>query len=478
MVMGLGWCSAGQAWGAAVTNARLLSTAERTRVVFALTDAVKFKTFVVPATATKPERLVIDIRNAKALKRFVRQKYRQGLVVRIRSGRRNTNDLRLVVDLVAKSSYKSQLQQTAGIPGYQLVVDLYGAGKTGLVRRGHQQRPRVVSRRQLADKRRRRTRAVKKIKTRDVVIAIDAGHGGDDPGAIGLLGTKEKDVVLRMARNLYRMVKAHPGMRPVMIRHGDYYVDLRTRMRLARKHKADLFISIHANSARKRSARGVSVYTLSSRGATSQAAKWLAERENRSDIIGGTQIRPGVDKGLAKMLLDLSQTSTSKASVDAASVVLRELSKITRVHRRGLERAGFVVLKSPDVPSILIETGFISNPSEEIRLRNRRYQRRVAAMILRGIVHYFVKNAPPDTMFAKRKHVIEKGETLKQIASQYKVSLALLKRVNGLRSGRARVGNVLIIPRMLVYNTRSVQRVRQKRRKRRLRSRATYNAGY
>ncbi len=461
-----------------MSGARLLSTADRTRVVFTLSDAVRFKTFIVPATATKPERLVIDIRNASALRRFVKQRYRQGLVARIRSGRRNTQDLRLVIDLVAKSAYQSVLQQTAGIPGYQLVVDLYTKQKATSRAKSKRHEPALRRRpARVTARHRHRTKRSTKIKTRDVIIAIDAGHGGDDPGAIGLLGTREKDVVLRMARDLYRMVKAHPGMRPVMIRRGDYYVDLRSRMRLARKHKADLFISIHANSARKRSARGVSVYTLSSRGATSQAAKWLAERENRADIIGGTRIRPGVDKGLAKMLLDLSQTSTSKASVDAASVVLRELSKITHVHRRGLERAGFVVLKSPDVPSILIETGFISNPSEEVRLRSRRYQRRIARRILRGIVHYFMKNAPPDTMFARRKHVIEKGETLKQIASQYKVSLALLKRVNGLRSGRARVGNVLIIPRMLVYNTSS-RSTRQKRRKRRLRPRTSYNAGY
>lgn len=207
---------------------------------------------------------------------------------------------------------------------------------------------------------------------RDLVIAIDAGHGGEDPGAIGPGGTREKDVVLAIARKLEALVRREKGMRPVMIRDGDYFIPLRQRTKKARQHKADLFISIHADAAAVRGsqARGSSVYTLSERGATTEAARWLAERENASDLVGGVSL-DDKDDLLASVLLDLSQAATNEASMEVAHEILKELGRVGEVHKRRVEQAGFIVLKSPDIPSVLVETAFISNPAEERRLRMR-----------------------------------------------------------------------------------------------------------
>jgi N-acetylmuramoyl-L-alanine amidase len=285
-------------------------------------------------------------------------------------------------------------------------------------------------------------------KLRDLVIAIDAGHGGEDPGARGKKGTREKDVVLSIARRLAALVDKEPGMRAVLVRRGDYYIGLRKRMEIARKNRADLFISIHADAFKDRRVQGASVYAVSRRGASSEMARWLAARENAADLVGGVSL-DDKDDLLAEVLLDLAQTATLEASNEVAGNVLTEMKRIGRVHKRSVQHAGFVVLKSPDIPSLLVETAFISNPSEENRLRSGKHQQKVAAAILGGVRRYFADNPPPGSLVAKnspRRHVIRRGDTLSQLAQRYGVSMASLRRHNRLRDDNLLVGAVLTIP--------------------------------
>ncbi len=234
---------------------------------------------------------------------------------------------------------------------------------------------------------------------RDLIIAIDAGHGGEDPGAIGKNGTREKDVTLAIARELAAKVDAEPGLRAVLTRNADYFVPLRERMQRARVKQADLFVSIHADAVRDRSIEGASVYILSPHGASNEASRWLADRENAADLIGGVSLD---DKSnvLASVLLDLSQSAALNASQDAADRVLAQLSHAGEVHRRQVQQAGFMVLKSPDIPSMLVETAYISNPLEESRLKTRPQQARIAASILQGLHDYFYANPPVGTRIA------------------------------------------------------------------------------
>ena len=235
---------------------------------------------------------------------------------------------------------------------------------------------------------------------RDLIIAVDAGHGGEDPGAIGKNGTREKDVVLAIARELAAKINAEPGMKAVLTRGGDYFVPLRDRMRRARAQQADLFVSIHADSIRDRSIDGSSVYILSQRGATDEASRWLAERENASDLIGGVSL-DDKDDVLASVLLDLSQSASLNASQVAAERVLRQLTQAGEVRKHEVQQARFVVLKSPDIPSMLVETAYISNPQEEQRLRTLTHQARLAAAIHQGVHDYFYANPPMGTRIAQ-----------------------------------------------------------------------------
>jgi N-acetylmuramoyl-L-alanine amidase len=235
---------------------------------------------------------------------------------------------------------------------------------------------------------------------RDLVIAVDAGHGGDDPGAIGKHGTREKDVTLAIARELARRIDAEPGMHAVLTRDGDYFVTLRDRMQRARARQADLFLSVHADSAPDRRVDGSSVYILSPRGASDEAARWLAERENAADLIGGVSL-DDKDDVLASVLLDLSQSAALSASEAAAEQVLRSLDQVGEIRKRQVQQARFVVLKSPDIPSMLVETAFISNPEEEQRLRSASHQARLAGAILHGLRDYFHANPPAGTRIAE-----------------------------------------------------------------------------
>ena len=283
---------------------------------------------------------------------------------------------------------------------------------------------------------------------RDLVIAIDAGHGGEDPGARGKRGTREKDVVLSISRKFAALVKKEKGMRPVLIRDGDYYLGLRKRMSRARAKNADLFISIHADAFNKASASGSSVFVLSPHGASSEMARWLAKRENAADLVGGVSL-DDKDGLLAEVLLDLAQTATLDYSRDAANRVLREMGRVGKVHKDSVQKAGFMVLKSPDIPSLLIETAFISNPDEEKRLRSSKHQQKIAEAIMKGVRAYFDANPQPGTVMASNKpleYIIKAGDTLSHIALQYGISLGLLRDFNGLRNDRLLVGKKLSIP--------------------------------
>ena len=230
----------------------------------------------------------------------------------------------------------------------------------------------------------------KKIKKSKIIIAIDAGHGGRDPGAVGKNGTKEKDIVLSISKKLYNLLRKEKKIKPVLIRSGDKYIPLRQRIEKARKYKADLFISIHADAARNRNAKGSSVYVLSQHGASSEAAKWLANKENSADLVGGISI-DDKDNTLAQVILDMSQSATIEISLKASRIMLKKLNKINTLHSSRAEQAGFVVLKSPDIPSMLIETAYLSNPKEEKKLKTNKFQNSIAKAIRDGILEIIKK---------------------------------------------------------------------------------------
>jgi N-acetylmuramoyl-L-alanine amidase len=292
-----------------------------------------------------------------------------------------------------------------------------------------------------------------------VVIAIDAGHGGEDPGALGPKGAREKHVVLAIAKELQRQLNAEKGFRAELVRTGDYFIPLRRRTEIARKKGADLFVSIHADAAPRSSAFGASVYALSDRGATSETARWLANSENQSDLIGGTGNVSLDDKDpmLAGVLLDLSMTASMSSSLNVGQKVLVNMGRVTPLHKKRVEQAGFMVLKSPDIPSILVETGFISNPKESGKLATKSHQQALARSIASGVRQFFQQNPPPGTWLAwqrdsgkmpqgPREHVVSSGESLSMIAVRYRISLASLRNANNLRSDTVKVGQVLNIP--------------------------------
>jgi len=419
------WSATALAEQVQVGSVRMWQAPEHTRLVFDVSAPVEHTIFRLP----DPERLVIDMRNARLVQAANDLSLENPFLKRMRSAPRNGSDLRVVLDLKRQLRPKSFLLKPNQEYGHRLVIDLYDPG----AEQSAAEEPGGA----LADAPQR---------PRDVVIAIDAGHGGEDPGARGRGGTREKDVVLQIARRLADLVRKEKGMQPVLIRDGDYYLGLRKRMEKARAQKADLLISIHADAFRDARAKGASVYVLSRSGATSEAARWLAESENASDLVGGVSL-DDKDDLLAKVLLDLSQTGTIEASLDAGSDVLTSLKQVVKAHKQRVQQAGFVVLKSPDIPSILVETAFISNPREERKLRDPRHQQRMAKAMMGGIRNYFVRHAPPGTLLAERReHVIARGDTLSEIAEQYQISLASLRAANEIEGDQLEVGQVLRIP--------------------------------
>jgi N-acetylmuramoyl-L-alanine amidase len=356
-----------------VRAVRLWASPEGTQVVLELSGSAKHSLLMLK----NPDRVVLDVSGAH-LSAAAQKPPAAGVVKEVRMARRPSGELRVVLDLTRPIRAKSFLATPNDRYGYRLVVDLGGAVAVDAPIKAEHARP----------------------EARDLIIAIDAGHGGEDPGAIGMHGTREKDVTLAIARALERYIDAEPGMRAVLTRNGDYFVPLRDRMRRARAQQADLFVSIHADSIRDRAVDGSSVYILSQRGATSEAARWLAERENAADLIGGVSLE---DKGnlLASVLLDLSQTASLSASEAAAEHVLHQLNLVGEVRKPLVQQAGFMVLKSPDIPSMLVETAYISNPAEEQRLRGVAHQAKLAAAIHQGLKEYFYSDPPAGSRIAQ-----------------------------------------------------------------------------
>ena len=359
-----------------VKGVRLWADPDNTRVVVDLSGSTQHSLQVLH----NPERVVLDVPGARLIKSAHTAPASAGAVKHVRVAPGPAGTVRLVLDVSRPIQAKSFLSKPNAHYGYRLVVDLGGAAPP---------------------------RADKPIKVkhapadaRDLIIAIDAGHGGEDPGAIGKNGTREKDVVLAIARELSAKINAEPGMKAVLIRGGDYFVPLVERMRRARAQQADLFVSIHADSIRDRSIDGSSVYILSQRGASNEASRWLAERENASDLIGGVSL-DDKDDLLASVLLDLSQSAAINASQVAAERVLHTLTQAGEIRKHEVQRAGFVVLKSPDIPSMLVETAYISNPQDEQRLRAPAHQARLAAAIHQGVHDYFYANPPMGTRIAQ-----------------------------------------------------------------------------
>jgi len=409
-----------------VQGARLWAAPDSTRVVFDVTGPVEHRLF----TLKNPDRLVIDLSNAGIDSKVREAQTRGGIVKSLRSGPRNKKDLRLVLDLKGAVKPKSFVLKPNQQYGHRLVIDLFESGPVA------KSAPKKIH------------TASKPAKLRDLVIAIDAGHGGEDSGARGKRGTHEKDVALAIARRLAKLVEKEPGMRAVLIRDGDYYIGLRKRIEKARKHRADLLISIHADAFRDRRVQGSSVFVISRRGASSEMARWLAARENAADLVGGVSL-DDKDDLLAEVLLDLAQAATLEASNEVADKVLTEMRRLGKVHKKRVQHAGFVVLKSPDIPSLLIETAYISNPAEEKKLKNPRHQQKVAVAIMKGVRSYFTANPPPGTLVAQsssRRHVIRRGDTLSHIAQTYGVSMSSLRATNKLTNDRLLVGKVLAIP--------------------------------
>ena len=460
-----------------IENIRVAKNGQVTRIVFDTSAIPTYKIF----TLNNPGRVVIDLSNAQLSTKVDQTVFNASFVEKLRHANRAENKLRIVLDLNQKIVPKSFVLPPNGNSHHRLVIDLKNAqdASTIMVNKPKpatkkvvakaskpvnvaKQAPKIVTAK--VEKKpppkvtaKEATKPKQKIitpsvakktkKPREIIVAIDPGHGGKDPGAIGYAGTREKDVVLKISKRLARLINAEPGMRAIMTRQSDDFITLRGRMKKARSKKADLFISVHADAVDDRSVRGSSVYVLSKHGASSEAARILAKRHNQPDVIGGVKL-DGKDKNLTKTLVDLSQHATTKESNKLAGALHRQLGKIGKTRKVG--RAPFAVLKSPDIPSVLVETAFISNASEEKKLRSATHQQKLAVSILKGIKVYLASNAPENTIMANRakqdKHTIKYGETLSEIAVRYSVSIDSLRKTNALRTDRIRVGQKLIIP--------------------------------
>ena len=439
-----------------VRSVRLWRAPDNTRLVFDLSGPVQHSVF----TLTSPDRLVIDIGGA-TLSGPLNVPTANTPITSMRSAQRTPTDLRVVIDLKKAVTPKSFTLAPNQQYGNRLVVDLFDEASdanptpTIIASTPATTAPAVPV-----------SPAKPEIKLtpvpngkRDIVIVIDAGHGGEDPGASGSAGQKEKNVVLSIARELQRQINAEKGYRAELTRTGDYFIPLRKRTEIARAKGADLFVSIHADAAPSRAAFGASVFALSDRGATSETARWLADSENRSDLIGGAGAVSLDDKDrmLAGVLLDLSMTASLSSSLNVGQKVLTNIGRVTSLHKQRVEQAGFMVLKSPDIPSILVETGFISNNAEAAKLNAAPHQQALARSITSGVKQFFQQNPPQGTYIAwlrdngklaqgPRNHVVRSGETLAMLAARYDMSAATLRSANNLSSDELRIGQDLKIP--------------------------------
>ena len=451
----LAFSSASQA--AKIESIHIENERAKTSILLTLTGAVVHKAFALKG----PERVVIDLVQTTTPIYLNRVSLGKGLIVGVRSGYPRPGILRLVFDVKQPVMIQSTAWHPANSKNNGLRIDL--VPKAGGATRPHQTSVNPVNKRDVSH-----AYASLPVKThaprtpvhvrhappkslRDVIIVLDPGHGGKDSGAMGSRHSAEKNVVLAIALKLKNLIDRQPGMHAVLTRKGDYYVGLRQRLTIARQDNADIFISIHADAYINQHSNGASVFALSQTGATSEAARWLAEKENYSEL-GGVNLSGLDDQSgvIRTVLLDLSQTATINASVQMGTQVLRHMDKITTLHNNAVEQARFVVLKSPDTPSVLIETGFITNPREEQNLTSPQYQTRLTQAIFDGLKRYFYDHPPQGTrleaMSAVNLHIVRAGESLPAIAARYHVSVAAIKSANRLASESIKAGQKLNIP--------------------------------
>lgn len=408
-----------------INSVRVWPAPENTRVVFDLRGKPEYSYFELKS----PNRLVIDFtdtKNAAKLRTLAKNDKR---IKRIRTSKaKNGKSTRLVLELSDKYKLAIFPLNPAGQYGHRLVVDLFDKKVV------KQTQKRVVNNK------------------RDIVIGIDAGHGGEDPGSIGGKGTYEKRVTLAIAKKLKNMIDKEKGLKAVLTRSGDYYVPVGRRSEIARQKQVDILVSIHADAFYTPQPSGASVWVVSNRRVESELARWLLNREKNSELLGGGGgvIKNTADDNLAKTLADMNKEHSLEVSLSMASSVLSQLKRITKLHKKAPQHGNLGVLKSSDIPSILVETGFISNRKEEQNLINRRHQDKLAKAMLDGIKNYFMSYPPMGTYYASigyRKHRVARGESLSVLAQQYNVSVGQLKVANNLKSNVVRIGQTLRIPR-------------------------------
>lgn len=425
-----------------IQNLRMWRAPDNTRLVFDLSGVAEYHVSALEG----PDRVLVDFDKASFKGAVPEVEASNTLVTAVRDSRVDNDTVRFVFELKRAVKTRSFVLKPAGQYGHRLVVDLMDpqaeAEEAKAAAEETAPPPPVAP-----------TSRVVMPKRREWVIAIDAGHGGEDPGAIGRqYRTREKDVTLAIALALARLVRDEPGMRPVLIRDGDYYVPLGRRFQRARQHRADVFVSIHADSMPgKKIAYGSSVYALSERGATHALARALADNENYADLVGGVSLNDKTSD-VKRTLLDLSQEKTIEHSLQLGEDVLSELGQIGKIHSGRVAQANFAVLKSPDIPSVLVETAFISTPTEEKKLRDAQYQSQLASAVLKGLKRYLVRNsrfemAPPAPEApTARVHIVKNGETLNSIAKQYNVHIEVLRFINNLSDNRVSPGLRLRLP--------------------------------
>lgn len=411
---------------AAATNVkdiRLSSHDGYLRLVFDLDKSVDHSIF----TLNKPERIVLDLKNTKMVHGMVDRVGANSMIRRIRSGVQNNDDLRVVFDLQHEVKPRSFILGPSAKSGHRLVLDLHT----------EKSNPAVT----------KETKPTEK-QLRDVIIAIDAGHGGRDPGATGKNGTKEKTVTLQMAQRLQKKINEQKGMKAVLTRKNDRYMRLRDRIHKARDYHADMMISLHADSFPDPRARGSSIYALSVDGATSETAKLLAEKENAADMLFGDVNLAVEDEMVKEVLFDLSLTGNIQSSLDIGDEILKQIKHVNRVHKKQVQQAGFAVLKAPNIPSVLLEAAFISNPREEKNLKSSAHQKKVANAVSKGVANYFARKAPPGTWLSASaaEYKVRSGDTLDSIAKKYKTSIENLRARNAMYTSNLNAGQVLKIP--------------------------------
>ena len=406
--------------GVDVLSIRIWHSPLRTRLVFDLSGPVVYSVFAL----ADPQRIVIDLKDTVSSAVSPRDQTLGPWLLAMRSGNPSNGVLRYVLDLKAQHGYDSFLLPPGAVYGHRLVVDVKPVG----------------------DSARESNNPVDGTTEKDYVVVIDPGHGGDDPGALGRRGTREKKVVLAISERLKWMLDLQPGLAAQLTRKGDYYVSLRNRIKIAAGHQADVFISVHADSARRRSAHGASVYILSSKGASSEIGRELEKRENASDLIGGVRLGKQ-EHSVREMMLDMEVDWKIKESRAFARRLLHELGKVGFLHTKQVQQAGFVVLKAIEIPAVLLEVGFISNKKEERALKTALHHERIAGSIFRAIVRYCTeKSQCRVNQDSKGIYVVREAESLSLLAARFGTTISAIKRANKLKIDTLLIGQKLVIP--------------------------------